>query len=314
MKIQIAERLHPFSHVPGTSLVLPGSTIVLQIFPTLLRTPNAEVQIKLTGPVNGFTIIQDLEKCEVRVLGHAEEGYFCYLCRADRGLELLKGNISFSPLTFNSSIPSSNERLSLGSHKKQDWTLIQRRESLEEILPLWFRLGQLTPAEEASGGLLQLCQEQSRQTVIPALLNLFRAGFSELLVPRLQDTQYQGFTIPPIGRGSPFGLLSEGARLIRSLFIQQDNSTLSILPKLPPQFHAGRMTGIRCPPFGELDLEWSKKEVRRLIFRAESDGELHFTFPKGVNSFRLNRQERLVCGSPIPIQKNLEYFLDNFQH
>ncbi len=328
--IKIAERLHPFSHQPGTHLMLPGSQHSLQIFPTLLRlydhhTLIGEVTFSLTGPVRDFTIIQDLERLEVRVFGHTREGYFRYVCKkgAPLSLQMVKGNLALKTnLSLGESLPLQvpAERLSLGSHKAQDWMLMQRRLLLEELLPLWFRLGMITPAPTTKVGeddLLGVCrkaiEERRTEAIGPAFLNLFLAGFSGLFVPQLEDALHQGFTLPPLRSHSQLFLLTEGARLIRSLFIQQEGNRIALLPALPAEFHSGRMVGIECPPFGQIDMEWSKKELRRLILRATSDGEISFVFRPELKEFRLGKNF-IPCGTPLIIQKGKEYQLDNFRH
>lgn len=351
MKIAIAERLRPFSHVPGIACMLPGSPYSLQIFPTLLRLHEltssqpkviGEAALSLTGPVKDFTVVQDLERCEVKVYGYAQEGYFCYhCCASDEGMriDLKKGEV---PIHVQSermqvgaaALPAkplerlSLERLSLGWHKAQDWTQMRQRLALEELLPLWFCLGQLTPKpashlHEGSALLLNACRElvakREREALAPAFQKLFLAAFSGIFVPRLEDSQHQGFGLPPLSgqcRLSPLILLAEGADLIRSLFVQQDGHALSILPALPPQFHCGRLIGLKCS-LGTLDLEWSKKQIRRLIFRAMKEGPVRFLFQRGLKEFRLREgssKKFILCGETLSMDKGKEYYLDNFRH
>lgn len=346
MKITIAERLHPFSHVPGISCMLPGSSFSLQVFPTLLRLHDltscqlalaGEANLSITGPVKDFTVIQDLEQCEIVVFGHAQEGYFRYHCRAHvegMRIEVAKGGLQIDSQTpkiqlGKEALPKKTfERLSLGWHKAQDWTLMQRRLALEELLPLWHRLGQITPkpafySNEGAALLLDVCRDliakRDRVALVPALENLFLAGFSGLFVPRLIDGQHQGFALPPISpqcQLSPLILLTEGADLIRSLFVQQNQNELAILPALPPQFHCGRMVDLETS-LGKLDLEWSKKQIRRLILRTATDGQVRFLFQTGLKEFRLqegSRKEFLACGETLSVEKGREYLLDNFRH
>lgn len=341
MKITIAERLRPFSHLPGISCLLPGSSLSLQVFPTQLRLHDltdrkvvGEATLSLTGPVKDFTVVQDLERCEITVFGHAQEGYFCYHCRAHAGgmlIDVAKGNIPIQSQHIQLGKVVFSERpcarLSFGWHKAQDWTLMQSRLALEELLPLWHRLGQLTPKpaahiHEGSALLLDACRELiakgAKEALVPAFQKLFLAGFSGLFVPRLEDDQHQGFNLPPVNREcqlSPLILLTEGANLIRSLFVQKEQDALSILPALPPQFHCGRLVGLE-DTLGSFDLEWSKKQIRRLIFRATADGQVRFLFQPGLKEFRLregSRKEFLSCGNAFSIAKGKQYLLDNFR-
>ena len=54
MTIKIAAKLRPFSHVPGAACVIPGTSAVIEAFPTLLRIDGHEITLNLTGPVKDF--------------------------------------------------------------------------------------------------------------------------------------------------------------------------------------------------------------------------------------------------------------------
>lgn len=217
------------------------------------------------------------------------------------------------------------DRLSLGNHKAQDWDLIKRRLDLTEIFPVWHRLGQLVPefpiTQEGTGVLLADCQElihlKKVEQIYPAFLRLFQAGFGGLLVPRLVDEEYQG--IIPIQQNSsttsPLFLLSEGAKLIRRLFIEEYDNRIDLLPVLPPHFHCGRLIEIPLNQ-GIVNLEWSKKTLRRMSFYATQDQERIFHI-RHVRSFRLrttkqDKGQQIKEGISIKLQKNCYYFFDNF--
>jgi hypothetical protein len=96
MQIKAALRLHPFSHLPGSSCLLPGSFWKLTTFPTLLVFENLyvqkrfEVKLHLEGPVRDFTLEQDLERGEIHLFGHSVQGYFrLRISRSEKGLDLL---------------------------------------------------------------------------------------------------------------------------------------------------------------------------------------------------------------------------------
>lgn len=369
MRITIAERLRPFSHLPGTCCVLPGSTLELQIFPTVIRIYDlaaqerrllGEIAFDAVGPLADFTIQLDLEKQRLMIWGHSINGFLRYsIYAADQGRSLvftLEKEPSpplhwCCPKTFAHTIqdrvhtfmlPASRpatpplltqERLSLGNHKAQDWTLIQRRLDLSEILPIWLRLGQLLPASSATlepltgtTSLLTRCNEVIRsghpECIAPQFLNLFMAGFHGMLSPRLVDDQYQGIPVEPLATDnhslSPLLLLTEGASLIRSLFIQQRGSFIDILPALPPQFHAGRYLDLVCRDIGKLNIEWSKKAIRRMVMTAEYDGEVTFGFHRDLRRFRLRRSMQdkgkvMSCGDTLSIVAGERYLLDRFE-
>ncbi len=91
MKITIAERLKPFSHLPGSSCVIPWSSFKVQAFPALLIFENLitfekqEYRLNWKGPVLDFTLELDLEKGVVWVYGKTQEGHrrICIEMRED---------------------------------------------------------------------------------------------------------------------------------------------------------------------------------------------------------------------------------------
>lgn len=323
MKITIAERLRPFSHYPGTSCLLPNSQIVVQVFPTLIKVNEDAVSLDLTGPVKDFTVQLDLEKGCIWIWGTYKEGYRRFKLWSDQGsfkmIETRGPNRGkTSPLQA-----STFERLSLGSHKKQDWCLVRRRELLEDIFPHWLRLAQMIPNDvephlEGSAVLLKSCENailnKDKLGLYPAFVNLFKAGFDGILSPRLNDTDHLGLGIASYtGQASPFVLIQEGARLIRKLFIDCTDS-IQILPCLPPQFHCGRFLDI-ATEYGTFDLEWSKKRLRRMIFRSSLEQSLTFSFQKDIKEFRFGSQtktETIQVGQPLCFEVNQTYFFDRF--
>jgi len=312
MRITIGQRLRPFSHLPGTFVWLPGTTIRMQLFPTRIVYDDLsgafpqrikELDFSRTGPVKDFTVQQDVERGEVVVWGHSKEGYFKFedLGQRTEGLE----------------------RLSLGSHKAQDLEQMQRRLDFKELFPIWFQLGQMVPPLEARPfeGSLQLLEPCAKaivsghpETIIEPFEALYRAGFEGLFAPRLNDEEHQGLGVRPASNksASPLWLLVKGSELIRSLFVQQEDHHVSLLPALPPQFHSGRMIGVKLPGIGLLDLEWSKKEVRRCVIRSSESVSFNLT-SKHHKSFRINKQERHSTGSVLQLSPG-EWRLDQFRN
>jgi hypothetical protein len=368
MHIEIAERLHPYSHLPGAYFVLPGSSLRLQIFPSLIRVDDLSgsvpkqlcvVSLNAKGPVVDFTAQQDLERGEIVVWGKSKVGYFRYKIRSNgngfiiamqkapndgivlasegewsiHSDVLAKAGTSHlvgakSAIAVESfAVPSDIERLTLGNSKAQDWSLMRRRVSLDEILPLWHRLGQMVPklhAERASGTaeLLDKCREAIAggypDKILAPFEALFLAGFDTGLSPRLQDTEHQGI-VPQTKSivGSPLQLLTDGAAIIRSLFIQADAKGVRILPALPPEFHCGRFLGLKCPGYGKFDIEWTKKAIRRVVFSATETRQVVFTFSQDITGCRLRTSYKdpgvkCASGVPIAITAGTVYWFDNF--
>jgi hypothetical protein len=336
-RIVVAQKLLPFSHLAGSKVVLPGSILQITIYPTLILIANRQIHIPLTGPVDDFTVQMDLEKGLVKVWGHYKEGFLRYTIQATvDGSFIIQAEKSpladlFFSTSANTFVPQGNEKLSLGNHKAQDWDLVRRRSDLSEIFPIWFRLGQLLPdtvldISAGTSALLGNCQltiaDQDKLKVIPSFINLFNAGFEGILSPRLSDTDFQGFNLKETGpdfKGSAIALLKEGSNLIRSLFFRQRDNELEILPLLPPEFHSGRFINISCGALGTIDIEWSKKTIRRLVFHSQSLNEIIFRFPKELKTFRVcerkNHKGQIVStGSPVSVQQGISYLFDNFKH
>lgn len=375
MRITIAERLRPFSHLPGTSFVLPGSSLNLQVFPALIhvsdlsggfRSSLAEISLDLEGPVDGFTALLDLEKGCLCIFGKSVKGYFRYVVKAigeGQGIAISVEKAPPSGIVFlymgkwtlsnhepvqagqkiilsekaltETSSPSytSLERLSLGSHKKQDWELLSRRLSFDEIFPLWHRLGQMVPKPSSSelAGVSQLLndckkaiEDNAPEKILPEFKKIFLAGFNGVLSPRLVDTDHQGIKYPEIDptsilqtQISAMTLLTEGAKLIRSLFIQ-GNAHVHVLPFLPPEFHCGRLINAHCGKQGNLALEWTKKSLRLMTFQALEDQKIAFSFANHEKKCRLRSSDKdrgvvYLPGSEIEIVAGQHYWFDHFE-
>lgn len=336
MQIIIKERLRPFSHVPGTFCLLPGTFLRLQLFPALIRLEELsqsqpqllrEIPVPIQGPVKDFTVQLDLERGFVKVWGFSREGYFLYHILPTEypfeiAIDIKKGLSHWMPLS--SKLPSPEQkvlltdRLSLGNHKSQDWEMVKRRGDLTEILPLWLRVGQqvslpLDTPLEGTAALLKNCETAAKDQIYDALKNVFFVAFEGILSPRLIDKDYLGFDLAmPSAIASPLIVLSEGAKIIRALFVRMVQRKIYILPHLPPEFHCGRFIGVHCQGLGWIDMEWTKKMLRRMTFRSEATGPLDFFFPHEIKQFRLNGHMHLT-GHSLEVLEGKEYIFDRFQ-
>lgn len=337
MRLSIAERLRPFSHTPGTACLIPGTFWRAQAFPTLLRFSHQsqiiELGFDLTGPVEGFTLEQDLEKRVLFYFGKAKEGYFRLRIEAlAKGLSIFAEKIPlgelmssrgvlrskeslFIPIEWTFYQPSHLERLSLGSHKKQDWDAVQRRFDLKEIVPLLFYLAQLLPKAEIGAPLFP----ENREEAARHLTSFFQVHCANILEPRLKDELHQGIKRTLVSENiEPCSLLHDAASWVRSLFIQTSRASSEILPHLPPQFPSGRLLNVSLGLCGALDMEWASSSLRKVILRAAACGEYFFVWPKNVVSFRV-RTDLFEKGfyqkreEPFMLKAGTTYFLDRFQ-
>ncbi|HSW86531.1 MAG TPA: hypothetical protein VLG49_03410 [Rhabdochlamydiaceae bacterium] len=346
MRIKIAERLHPFSHTPGVSCIVPNTSVEVEVFPVLLRfkdldsSMQTEYKLDLKGPVRNFTVVQDLEKMCVRVFGHFAEGYVRYhIVREEKGLAIVfeKAPGTLLARQMNIEMPMSidrvevqPERLSLGIDKKQDWDLVVRRQDLKEIFPIWLRLGQLLGTSKIESShigtlsLLDVCEElvakREKIALLDAFLNVFNAGFRGIMVPRLSDDQFQGLA-PEIENSAsgafPLPILINGSSLVRSLFFEEDPNSISFLPCLLSNFDCGRFINIQSM-HGEIDMEWSKKMLRRVVIRCKTNRELFLRLQNSIKKFRIRKSQRdrgkvIESGKSILLNENETLLLDRFQ-
>jgi len=328
VRIRIIEKLKPFSHTPGAKCYLPGTFIAIEAFPTLIRFASSELHFSVSGPVNDFTLEQDLEKNCVFVFGHAKEGFYRLRLAADS--QNIQASVLNAPSSFSLNgasmrrketllfphkdpffLPPVWERLSLGVSKAQDWDLVLRRFDLREILPVLYGLGQKIPPSPTppsltgTGRLLEAGDFDA----------FCRAAFSHILIPRFFDDEYQGLAPNEPPAGPPSLLLQEAARALRSLFFRQEDSRLFLLPENP--FPAGRMTSIQAEGIGQLDLEWGSHAIRRAILRPSISQEIRIALPKGYGRFRLRgapsgRGRVCETDEPLRIEAGKPLFLDRF--
>lgn len=352
MLISIAERFRPFSKLPGVACLLPLSKLQLQIYPAYIKVYDlsqaepdlkSEFSLPIQGPVKEFTVMQDLEKGCLKVWGESKEGFFRYRVHAantNDGFALIPEKTP-APHLFDA-LPGINqieslctppglERLSFGVTKKADWTLVHRRFELAEILPFWYRLGQMTPSVmmHSEGTASMLCAiKEAIDSKDPANLsvsfkNLYQGGFDGLLNCHLRDSNHQGFMLPPVPKGSlcsPLLLLSRGAQLIKQMLVTVANSQrVDILPCLMPELHAGRLCNASLGEIGWLDLEWSKKQARRMVFFSPKNQTLSFHFQSRLKSYRLRKADAKLplvkkCGEEVEFEADKTYYFDCFQH
>jgi len=315
MKIKIAQKLKPFSHTPGSACLIPGTCSVVEAFPTLIRFHDFEYPIEVKGPVEGFTLLQDLEKNCVYIFGKGQDNFYRFRLQASSaGFTLFsektkESHFFAAPIEFY--LPPVWERLSLGSHKAQDWDLVLRRFDLKEILPVLFGLGQKIPLispQSLSGPLRLLNEHQLKEFCLVA--------FSHILVPRLHDDHHLGLISNEPSQGNPFFVLQESIKFIRSLFFRQNGRRLDFF--VPPLFDEGRLLHLQVEGIGEIDLEWASKKIRRMILRAFQSGEVVLNFPKDIKNFRVletssSKRKKHLNSEPFLLEKEKTYFFDNFQ-
>jgi hypothetical protein len=313
--IQIVDRLKFFSHQPGHVTLIPGTYIRVKAFPTALFFTDEEgfgseiVFSNLQGPVDPFTIEQDLERRKVLIYGEAKQGYFRLSIAAEESSLILrfektppsgllvgeKTFVSGDVLEIKKDVVISKEpfeeRLFLGSSKKKEIDLMRRRQDLREIFPLWYLLGAITPAKEKKpfSVLEEAIANKDKKIVHELFLHTYLAHFSSGLISRKEDEEKQG--LRPLTEIAD-SLLQTGSSCIRSLFFQEKEDGFYILPCLIPLFVCGKMIQIKTQSGCLIDIEWTKHRLRRMCIKVEKDQTLNLHFPSDVESFRVKTSSK----------------------
>ena len=298
-KIAICEKITPYSHLPGTRCVVPCSDWVVEVFPALLRiVGKGDFALQVDGPIEQFLVQLDLEKDCVWVTGKGKDGcYRLQLTATEEGLFVTVRRAPKSGIVIGEhhlalkerrllasggkvSLRLVCERLSLGNWKAQDVELVRRRNDVREIVPTLFLLGQKIPATHP----------------LPAsalkMDMFFRASFSGLFVPHLQDPLHQGHQVvlPQLLKGDPMALLNLAYRTIRDHLVQDGKESVSLMPGIK-EYPVGRAS-LRTS-FGLVDLEWAQGMMKKCLVKAKEDCQIAFVFPKEVASFRCAGQKTL---------------------
>jgi len=344
--IHFKTRFKPYSHTPGVKALVPGTGLLAELFPACVRLYDwtkktaslvHEWPLELGGCVRDFTVVQDLEKGRLSVSGDSPKGLFRYHLIPNEGLCVFHCQrgpdswINFPNYTVDRGVhpflPPQKCRLSLNIHKAQDWPHVVERGNLNEILPFWHCLGQMTPAparlkEEGTLALLAHCtslEKQPKTCRLKPFETLFKVAFNDLLVPSLSDEHLMGVSIPPVEDPSlsPLSLLALGSQFIQALFIREEPEGLFVLPALPKECLHGRLIHFKAS-FGEIDLMWRGGKPFVLIVRASQDANVNLVLPKDIRRYRLRaewqgtgiRQEK---ASTLQFNEGKRYYLDRFE-
>jgi hypothetical protein len=313
MTVSIAQRFRPFSHLPGTTCLLPRTSLVVQGFPALLRVRGLfELPLEVKGPVREFTLQQDLERGIVSIWGVAQKERFrISLCATESAVELtgaIRRHFPYSGPFVEPSFPL--ERLSLGSHRAQDWDQMMRRFDQRELLPILFQMSHWIPLIEnrVRTGMFRLLDQDFSSFLL--------AAFSGMFTPCLIDEKHHGvLPVEELPEGvEPISLIQEARKKIRGLFFRQEGAHLHLLPASP--FEVGRMVDVCAKGLGTLNFEWRKGLLLRLVFHAAHDAELFLDTRATSFRVRTSRQEkgfRVEKNKALPVKAGVTYFVDRFQ-
>ncbi len=353
MQIKIKQKFNIISHEMGTKFLIVNSSYFVQIFPALLHfhdlnsKKDFKIFLDFQGPVKNFTIIQNLQNGNIKVFFHTLEGYLAYkIFNEDKNTYIhfdrlpkdeivikldktkkIKAKDTIALAIEISYIVKPKEFLFLGIHKKQQLEFIRRRENLLEILPFLFLYSQFFRDIKTKKCLRENCllkelnekiQDRKRQELEDQFLKVYKAHFHDCFIPRVNDEDFQNI-IPFIEEKDayPLHILRKLFYIIKSILIDQKLDEISILPALPISFYSGKALNITLL-IGSFDIEWSKKLIKKLIFRPKKDLKLKLLFQSKIKTFRLKESLKqkgkfYKNKDVLFFEKDKVYFFDKFQ-
>lgn len=156
-RIEIREKLRPYSRKEGTKCLVPCSDWIFEAFHDRIVISDGEVvPISLSGPVRNFLVQMDLERDCAWISGLTPNGVYELQLTAEDGQLFLTVRripkdglkIGNNPVTLRQKILLASggvtverrlpERLSLGNWKAQDWDLVSQRKDPREFVPTLF--------------------------------------------------------------------------------------------------------------------------------------------------------------------------------
>lgn len=328
MFIKIAKKHILFSSRPKACYLVPKTSYLVTCYPTRLvfedlglEGKNIEFVWKHTGKISQFLTTLDLEKGFIEIAWRDDSGYYkIHVSCQDQKLlaRLKKGSlhcITHKCDTEDIFILAKDiqekkidtlEKLSLGMHKALKYESLFLREDLKEILPLLYTQAQCVTDSHIDGNcaILKFLREVQKAPIdkkLDKLLDVYKAGFSAL-IPKLTDDFYQGYYKQDDVQGlSSLVLLNRLKDLIRGMFFEQKENVLSVLQQM--LFPFGRMKNIHCKDLGFLDIEWSKKQIKKAIFYSKNKGTIRLSLHPSIKSFRIRKSRSDIGQAYVPMQE-----------
>ncbi|NGX48719.1 MAG: hypothetical protein K940chlam5_00309 [Candidatus Anoxychlamydiales bacterium] len=353
MQIKIKQKFNIISHSIGTKFLIVNSKYFVQIFPGLLHfkdldsSKNFKIFLDFVGPVKNFTISQNLLNGDIKVSFHAKDGFLSYkifnpekaTCihferlpqdeisiKLDKTKKIKPKETLILPIAI-SYLKKPEEFLFLGIHKKQDLDFIHKRENLLELLPFLFLYSQFFKDIQTKKCLRENClvrelgrkiQNREREEIEDQFIKVYKAHFTDSFIPRVNDEDFQNI-IPLVEEkdAKPLHILRKLFYIIKSILIDQKLDEIFLLPALLIPFHSGKALNINLP-IGSFDIEWSKKLIKKLIFRPKKDVKLKLHFQSKIKGYRLKTSIKqkgkfFKNRDLLSFEKNKSYYFDKFQ-
>lgn len=352
MQIKIKEKFKIISHDLGSSFLILNTSYFVKIYPGLLHFKDLnsdktfKIFLKFQGPVKDFTILQNLFNGNIEVSFHSKDGYVAYKILVSEKEVFLNfekiskekleiefdGIVNISskdkiklPITVISNT-KPQEYLSFGIYKKPDLYLIKKREDLNEILPFIFLYSQFFLDAQYNCCLRKKCllkevdndfQKNEKQKLYDEFLNVFKVHFFGSFIPRMNDEEFQNILPYSSTDLNPFCVFKKLYYSIKAILLNEKQNELYLLPCLPEEFNHGRATNIKIKK-GSLDIEWSKKILKKLVFRPFQDESFKLILQSQIKTFRIRSQKNekgkfFKNGDVITLQKDKIYLFDKFK-
>ncbi|NGX56614.1 MAG: hypothetical protein K1060chlam5_00857 [Candidatus Anoxychlamydiales bacterium] len=348
MLIKIRNDLYPFSHSFGKTLLITNTNYTLQVFPSMLifkeinKDKEFKIHFDINGPIKNFLVMQDLKKGIVKISFFTKDDFISYKIFTFDSTKIffekihsnsldLKINTTSKKVKSKSTIElpieiTSNEKiiekLSFGSHKKQDIDLIKRREDIKEIFPFIFSLSQFFKCEKKYTSQIfksieKKIKNKDKLNLEEDFLNICKSFFFDFFTPRIFHFDYQNIFKENFGKIDPIIILKEFSRLLRNTLILEEKENVNILPLLMKEFFCGRFINVNLN-FAIIDIEWSKKLIKKMIVKPKVDKKIHFKFQSKIDTFRvrsfLKEKGKVHKNNDLFfLEKNKTYFFDRFQ-
>lgn len=352
MQIKIKDKFKIISHDIGSIFLIMNTSYYVKIYPGLLSFKDLDsnktfnIYLKFQGPVKNFTIVQNLFNGNIEVFFHIKDGYVSYsILTSEESTYLYFDRITTDKfkIEFNEELkisPKENiklpinvisnskpkEYLSFGIYKKPDIYFIKKRENLNEIFPFIFLYSQFYLDAQYNCCLRKNCllkeidkaiQIKEKQNLSETFLNVFKVHFFGSFIPRMNDEEYQNIISNIDKDFSPWCIFIRLYHSIKAMFIEETSNELFLLPCLIPDFNHGRALNLKISK-GSIDLEWSKKLLKKVIFIPSCDCSFKIILQSQIKTFRIreNKNEKGKIFNnfdDIYFQKDKVYFLDKFK-
>jgi hypothetical protein len=214
-------------------------------------------------------------------------------------------------------------RLHLGCNKTSNWDRIIDHPTLQEVLPFWYTIA--LPHPEASfeisstlfGSIVEAVCTHNTEHVLSTFETFFHVAIDGFFAPKRTDDRFLGYSLPIL----PDDILlssvhSSVCTLIRSLFLQERGSIVDVLPCLPKEFASGRLLRETLSSGHQIDIEWRKGMVRRILLHATKDGAITISARAKTATLRPLqgnvRKKTVNIGDVIEVEEGKRYLVDNF--